>query len=135
MTLTDFAIRVGLALLLGSLIGAEREWRHKLRLTWNAPWDLEVSGTWRHISEVTSDRGVETAADATLKAMDYFDLAGNWGVRENVTLRFGVNNLFDKDPPLASQSNCPAGPCSGNTYPQTYDSMGRYLFIGARMDF
>lgn len=111
------------------------EWRHKLRLTWNAPWDLEVSGTWRHISEVTSDRGVETAADATLKAMDYFDLAGNWGVRENVTLRFGVNNLFDKDPPLASQSNCPAGPCSGNTYPQTYDSMGRYLFIGARMDF
>ena len=30
MTLTDFAIRVGLALLLGSLIGAEREWRHKL---------------------------------------------------------------------------------------------------------
>ena len=30
MTLTDFAMRVGLALLLGSLIGAEREWRHKL---------------------------------------------------------------------------------------------------------
>lgn len=30
MTLSDFAIRVGLALLLGSMIGAEREWRHKL---------------------------------------------------------------------------------------------------------
>jgi iron complex outermembrane receptor protein len=111
------------------------EWRHKARLTWNTPWDLEVSGTWRHISEITSDRGVETAADAKLKAMDYFDLAGTWGVRENITVRFGVNNLFDKDPPLVSQSNCPAGPCSGNTYPQTYDPMGRYLFVGARMDF
>jgi outer membrane receptor protein involved in Fe transport len=111
------------------------EWRHKMRVTWSTPWDLEVSGTWRHISEITSDRGVETAADAKLKAMDYFDLAGTWGVRENVTLRFGVNNVFDKDPPLVSQSNCPAGPCSGNTYPQTYDPMGRYLFVGARMDF
>lgn len=30
MTLPDFALRVGLALLMGSLIGAEREWRHKL---------------------------------------------------------------------------------------------------------
>jgi outer membrane receptor protein involved in Fe transport len=111
------------------------EWRHKARLTWNTPWDLEVSGTWRHISEITSDRDVAGAADEKLKAMDYFDLAGTWGVRENVTVRFGVNNLFDKDPPLASQSNCPAGPCSGNTYPQTYDPMGRYLFVGARMDF
>ena len=30
LTLIDFSIRVGLALLLGSLIGAEREWKHKL---------------------------------------------------------------------------------------------------------
>ena len=30
MTLLEFSMRVGLALLLGALIGAEREWRHKL---------------------------------------------------------------------------------------------------------
>lgn len=111
------------------------EWRHKARLTWRSPWDLEVSGTWRHISEISVDSEDYVGPDAKLKAMDYFDLAGTWGVRENVTMRFGVNNIFDKAPPLVTQSNCPAGPCNGNTYPSTYDAMGRYLFVGARMDF
>ena len=30
ISLTDFVVRVGVALILGSLIGAEREWRNKL---------------------------------------------------------------------------------------------------------
>lgn len=111
------------------------EWRHKARLTWRSPWDFELSGTWRHISEISVDNPDYVGPDAKLKSMDYFDLAGTWGVRENVTLRFGVNNIFDKAPPLVTQSNCPAGPCNGNTYPSTYDSLGRYLFVGARMDF
>ncbi len=121
------------------------EWRHKLRATWRTPWDVELSGTWRHISGVDVDAdysGASHAAgpDARLGSQDYFDLAGTWGVRENITLRFGVNNIFDKEPPLVSSgggaiNNCPTGPCSGNTYPMTYDSLGRYLFVGVRADF
>ena len=121
------------------------EWRHKLRATWRTPWNVELSGTWRHISGVDVDAEFSGAShgrgpDARLGSQNYFDLAGTWGVRENVTLRFGVNNLFDKEPPLASSgagsiSNCPTGPCSGNTYPMTYDSLGRYLFFGVRADF
>lgn len=117
------------------------EWRHKLRATWRTPWDFELSTTWRYVSSVKSDRFVfdqaatETWRDDKLTDKNYFDIAGTWAVRENMTLRFGVNNVFDNEPPLVSQSNCPSGPCNGNTYPQTYDALGRYLFVGIRADF
>ena len=117
------------------------EWRHKFRMTWRSPWDFELSTTWRYVSSVESDRFIAapTAAatfrDDKLTDKNYFDIAGTWSVRDNVTMRFGVNNVFDNEPPLVSQSNCPSGPCSGNTYPQTYDALGRYLFVGVRADF
>jgi outer membrane receptor protein involved in Fe transport len=121
------------------------EWRHKLRTTWRTPWEFEVSATWRHIASVDVDAEFSGAShangpDAKLDSQDYFDLAGTWSVRDNVTFRFGVNNVFDKEPPLVSSgggaiNNCPSGPCSGNTYPMTYDSLGRYLFFGVRADF
>ena len=123
------------------------EWRHKLRTTWRTPWDFELSGTWRFTDSVKVDADVPGSGpshaqgpDAKLAAQHYFDLAGSWAVRENVTVRFGVNNLFDNDPPLVGSggtaiNNCPTGPCSGNTFPQTYDALGRYLFFGVRADF
>jgi outer membrane receptor protein involved in Fe transport len=40
-----------------------------------------------------------------------------------------VNNIFDKDPPLTELG------ANGNTYPQTYDAMGRYMFAGFTVDF
>ena len=30
---------------------------------------------------------------------------------------------------------CPTGPCNGNTYPGTYDALGRYVFAGVTLDF
>ena len=30
---------------------------------------------------------------------------------------------------------CPTGPCNGNTYPGTYDALGRYLYAGVTLDF
>ncbi len=123
------------------------QWRHKLRAAWRTPWDLEVSGTWRHVSSVKVDADIPGSGpthaqgpDRKLEAQNYFDLAASWAVRENVTMRFGVNNVFDNDPPMVGSggtaiNNCPSGPCSGNTFPQTYDSLGRYLFFGVRADF
>jgi len=49
-------------------------------------------------------------------------------------LRAGINNVFDKDPPviaaglLGSFANVGFG--NGNTYPGVYDPMGRVLFAG-----
>ncbi|MGA7713187.1 MAG: hypothetical protein WCA81_14880, partial [Rhizomicrobium sp.] len=72
-------------------------------------------------------------ADAHLAAYDYFDIAANTEVSKGIELRFGINNLFDKDPPVIDSasygvSGAPFG--NGNTYPGVYDAMGRTLFVG-----
>ncbi|RAK65409.1 TonB-dependent receptor [Phenylobacterium kunshanense] len=136
----------------GGLTAPNPEWRHKARLTWTTPFtygewfkDFSMSLQWRHISKVTLDAysndaqlnnpGLQYESDRTLKARDYFDLTASWTMRDNLNFRAGVNNLFDKDPPLTGSSNCPTGPCNGNTWPQVYDAFGRYFFIGLTADF
>jgi outer membrane receptor protein involved in Fe transport len=118
------------------------EWRHKARLTWSTPFeygdwfkDFSLSLQWRHFSKVDLDDPTGPATDLKLGSRDYFDLTASWTMRDNLNFRAGVNNLFDKDPPLTGQSNCPTGPCNGNTWPQIYDAFGRYLFIGLTADF
>ena len=70
--------------------------------------------------------------DRYFDAMNYFDLAATYQMMDNVTLRAGVNNVFDSDPPL-SYSVGTTG--NGNTYPQLYDALGRYFFFGITANF
>ena len=116
------------------------EWRHRARVTWSTPWDLDLSGTWRHYGEVEiavlgADGSLNNGGariDRYFDAENYLDLAATWQVRDTITLRAGVNNVLDNDPPL-SYSVGTTG--NGNTYPQTYDSMGRYFFFGITANF
>ncbi|WP_293907690.1 TonB-dependent receptor [Phenylobacterium sp.] len=136
----------------GGLSSPNPTWRHKLRLTWNTPFEYgdwiknaSLSLQWRHFNKVRLDAfdkdpqlnntGIAYESDRTLGARDYFDLTASWTVRGNLNFRAGVNNIFDRDPPLTGASNCPNGPCNGNTWPQLYDAFGRYAFIGLTADF
>jgi outer membrane receptor protein involved in Fe transport len=49
-----------------------------------------------------------------------------------VALRVGVNNVLDKDPPVIGFDSAPA---NGNTFPQVYDSLGRYIFATVSAQF
>ena len=127
--------------------------RSKFRVTWGTPWDnLSLSLQWRFISAVKPDF---TSSNPLLKAcpnnivlcgdpidhipaFNYLDLAALWRVRDGVTLRAGVNNVTDKDPPVVDQLNFslsapPVG--NGNTFPGVYDVLGRTFFIGLTADF
>lgn len=116
------------------------EWRHRARATWLTPWDVDVSATWRYYSEVeigvlAGDGSLNNGGariDRHLDAQNYLDLAAVWQVRDTVTVRAGVNNVLDSDPPL-SYSVGTTG--NNNTYPQLYDSMGRYFFFGVTASF
>ncbi len=68
-------------------------------------------------------------------ARHYFDLATRYEVNENMTLTITVQNLFDKDPPLVGSSVGSTAYNSGNTYPSTYDALGRRFAVGARLRF
>jgi len=63
-------------------------------------------------------------------------------------VQVGVNNVTDKDPPIIDSggggfgSNCPtlsSGPtassCNGNTFPGTYDALGRFFFARVTAQF
>jgi iron complex outermembrane recepter protein len=120
------------------------EWRHKARATWATPWNLDLALTWRYIGEVQNE-GLDSnpllkagvpLTDKELKAFHYFDIAANWTINKTFTLRGGINNIFDVDPPIVS--NVLADPSifgNGNTFPQVYDTLGRLLFVNLTMKF
>ena len=64
---------------------------------------------------------------------NYIDVAATWNFLENYEVRFGINNVMDDDPPVSAQVGAGAG--NGNTYPQVYDALGRYMFMGLTAKF
>jgi outer membrane receptor protein involved in Fe transport len=114
------------------------KWHHILRTSWITPWDVTASLTWRYIGAVKLDQndsdptlhdsafGAFNSFNARLPSFSYLDLAASWNLRDNLELRGGINNLLDKDPPLASFEITSGG--AANTY-STYDALGRQLFV------
>ena len=118
------------------------EWRHVARLSWMAPSDSTVSLSWRHIGGTTlsslSDNSLlaadKTVVNSKIKPYDYFDLSLTQTIDKNFTLRAGVNNMFDKDPPVLD-SGLLQSFGNGNTYPGVYDALGRTIFVGFTANF
>jgi outer membrane receptor protein involved in Fe transport len=118
-------------------------WRNTLRTTWSTAWNWDLALTWRYFGTVTLDttqsnpllNGPNSTVNNQMGKHSYIDLAASWNVTKNWTLRAGVNNLFDRDPPIVS--NNIAGPPfgNGNTYPQVYDCCGRNLFVSVTAKF
>ncbi|MBB5280746.1 TonB-dependent receptor domain-containing protein [Pacificimonas flava] len=71
----------------------------------------------------------------SISAYNYFDLTARFRATENFELTAGVNNLFDKKPPLVSNYVGSSSYNSGNTYPTTYDALGRRMSITGRLTF
>ncbi|MBL8520405.1 MAG: TonB-dependent receptor [Betaproteobacteria bacterium] len=119
------------------------KWRHKLRGGWNTPWNIDLALTWRHVDKVsnegTSSNPLLAATlnpiDRSFPKRDYFDLAASWQATKQLALRGGINNLFDKDPPIANSNTLAATFGNGNTYPQVYDALGRRVFVNATYKF
>ena len=120
-------------------------WRHKVRLGLQMPNGIGISAQWRYIGSVDHERttnnvvltGTPPVLNAHVPSQSYFDLAGTFTVGDHYNLRLGVNNILDKDPPLftSSSGSCAVATCNGNTYGGTYDTLGRYFFAGATLNF
>jgi len=144
--------------LFGSVCGAPSPtWRHVFNTTWSTPWDgLDVTLRWRYLgkadSELTSANpqlsGKALPQTSHIPAYNYLDLTARFNLYKSISLQLGVNNVTDKDPPLIDsggggfRSNCPAiasGPsgssCNGNTFPGTYDALGRFFFAHLTAQF
>lgn len=120
-------------------------WRHLLRVTWETPWKLQLSGQWRFIGRTGFDNnspqpplqnsaaGFYNPFLTHIPNYSYLDLSAIWLVTKNIQLRLAVNNVFDKDPPfLPLDASGRAG--NLNTFP-TYDILGRTILLAVGAAF
>jgi iron complex outermembrane recepter protein len=112
-------------------------WRHHLRVSYKTPVQgLDMAVTYRYMSAVdifVLPGGTRATGLGThFGAQGYVDLAGNYAITEKASIRGGINNILDRDPPISNNVGTTG---NGNTYPQTYDSLGRYMFLGVQYKF
>jgi outer membrane receptor protein involved in Fe transport len=107
-------------------------WRHHARVGWVTPWNMDFSLTWRYYGSVSTFRGNPEAIDHELSDQNYFDLTANWNINDKTSVMLGINNVMDEDPPATSAVGTTG---NGNTFPQTYDALGRWVFLRAQVGF
>jgi outer membrane receptor protein involved in Fe transport len=124
--------------------GVNPKWRHTMRVSWQTPWLVDISALWRYIGSSTfdnnssnpilagSEEGGPDPADNKLKAYNYLDLTLTGHPLNNLDVRVGVTNVFDKDPPLLS-SEIVNGQ-QNNSF-LAYDAIGRQVFVAFTAKF
>ncbi len=116
------------------------DYRHNMRVTYEQG-PVTASVRWRY-EGATEDFRVGNTFDGTnripnnalplrsIGAWNYFDLALALDVDERMSINAGVNNLFDKQPPVLGTSAE-----QGNTLPSFFDVLGRDFFVGVNFTF
>jgi iron complex outermembrane receptor protein len=120
-------------------------WRHVMRLNYDTPFHTLLSLQWRFIGKVGSDNddpdpslfGKEVGAydpyNVQIPNMSYFDFSAIYTIRDGLSVRAGINNILNKDPPIVAVDYT-GGAGSPNTFP-TYDLLGREAFVGFTAKF
>lgn len=92
---------------------------------------FDIGTRWRHISAmITQAKALSPTINSLgTPAIDYVDLNLGFRVDKSFTLRFGVENLADVQPPIYST------PSGNNTDPTTFDVIGRRVFMRVETRF
>ncbi|HVY88901.1 MAG TPA: TonB-dependent receptor [Hyphomonadaceae bacterium] len=121
----------------GSTGGPTPEDHFVQRTTWSfGPFD--VGYNWRYLSGSTVDPTQTATSDPqSLKigAYNYLDLQAGWQVTDWAKLKFSVTNVLDKEAPFVATETGSTIFNSGNTYPSTYDVLGRVFTVGFTTKF
>ncbi len=112
------------------------EFQNNLRATWLTPWQLALSAQWRHLDGVDDKAAEGNSARPGFKldSMDYLDISAIWDITDMISVRGGINNVTDEEPPYADAPGPGIGG-NGNQFPGQYDALGRYWFVGATFQF
>ncbi len=119
--------------------------------------DIDLSLNWRHISHMKYEPAAIDPEDldtvpfnnvldpstgltgkynfGRIKAFNYLDFTVRAGVTENFDLTATVYNLANKKPPIVGYNIGSTAFNSGNTYPSTYDPLGRRFAVSAHVKF
>jgi outer membrane receptor for ferrienterochelin and colicin len=108
-------------------------------------WSAQLQ--WQHLPSIKSASYPTNHATTLAGAGSYdlFGLSGSFAVTQMALVRFGVDNLFDKAPPLIERNvdpNLPPFLLPGGNFggassatPPLYDFIGRRYFVSAQLQF
>jgi len=113
-----------------------QRWRHRLNVNWD--WqDVGVTLSNSYLSGYADQNsGYDPVTNTPLesrrvRAYSLWDLSGRWSPTKSATLRAGVQNVFNTDPPYSNQSYYFLA-----TYDPTYtDPRGRTGYVALDYKF
>ena len=129
----------------GGIPGALGQYRYKTFTTFTySTGGIAGSLRWRHLPSAHSAAFAQNPA-TTFRGpshYDILDLTGNWEISQSYQVRFGVENVLDKDPAITNYDPTPGTPPTstfnsgqGTTLPGYYDVLGRRYFVGFKARF
>lgn len=143
-----YSVNCGIAI---GQLQPEFSWSQRTTLGFDG---IDLSLLWRHISSFDYQSSLPAVFNGTItgdatrfpvvgkqinankiSSYDYFDFTARFEIAENLTLTGSVYNLFDKKPPLLGGTVGTTSANSGNTYPSTYDTIGRRYSVTAQLSF
>ena len=113
------------------------ELRFNQRSTWRkGPYTASL--LWRYIGSVEIEEAQKASTFDGFEEIDaynYFDLSGSYQLNDNVTFSANIRNVTDEDPPIVGNGAGATARNFGNTFPSTYDTLGRIWTIGVNATF
>jgi iron complex outermembrane receptor protein len=100
------------------------EWK----AVWNTRWsvsDFDFDVRAQYIASMDNRASVIFPVETSFTGTDavwYWDAAATWNITDNASVRLGVNNLFDEQPPEYAPN------VQSGTDPSLYDVVGRRVF-------
>jgi outer membrane receptor protein involved in Fe transport len=123
-------------------LGNYSQWRALANLGWSKDI-FDVSWTMRFVDGFTvgstepdgtcANLGLPSGSPGcqfSIGAVTYHNLQAGVSI-DKIKLRFGIDNLFDKQPPILYQNNS----LNGNTDERTFDTVGRYYWSSLTVNF
>lgn len=107
-------------------------YKHTMQATW-LYGPLTTSLRWRYLPSFNDDGSFGFVSDLSddIGSYNYLDVTMQYEVSENLDLTFGVQNITGKEPPVLGSTFSE----QANTWPATYETLGRQLFFGATVRF
>ncbi|MFO1340079.1 MAG: TonB-dependent receptor [Burkholderiaceae bacterium] len=115
--------------------GVVPRWKHRLALDWDiGHWGFTLAESFqKHYHDLPATNDPATAKPRTVADYDIWDGQLRYSGFKSTMLKFGVRNLFDRDPPY---SNAGGGTNFQGGYDATYaDPRGRFFYVAAEYQF
>ncbi len=116
------------------------QYDYRLNTTFGYNFDggrANVGLVWYHLPDVENQDKVRQPTSTILGVDSYnrFDLFAGYQVNDRVSLRGGIDNLFDEDPPIVGSNPGANDVNADNTNAQYYDILGRRAYVGVKVAF